>query len=92
VLLVVGSGLRLNRALRTLSAGNRRLLRTSNEQELLQAMCRVIVHDGGYRGSVVRYARQDEQKTLALEAYALPTDTDPHADAWIHSTTFSWAD
>jgi diguanylate cyclase len=33
----------VSRALRTLSAGNRTLLRASDEQELVRDMCRVIV-------------------------------------------------
>jgi diguanylate cyclase (GGDEF)-like protein len=59
---------RVNRALRTLSAGNRTLLRASDEQELLQAMCRVIVDTGGYRLAYVAYAVNDERKSLRLVA------------------------
>ena len=59
---------RVNRALRTLSAGNRTLLRASDEQELLQAMCRVIVETGGYRLAYVAYAVNDERKSLRLVA------------------------
>ncbi len=39
---------RVNRALRTLSAGNEALIRASSEQELLEQMCQVIVDEGGY--------------------------------------------
>ena len=58
----------VNRALRTLSAGNRALLRAANEQELLQEMCRVIVDKGGYRSACVAYAEHDEQKALRWKA------------------------
>ena len=54
----------VSRALRTLSAGNRTLLRASDEQELLREMCRVIVEQGGYRLACVGYARNDENKTI----------------------------
>ncbi|WP_114973017.1 putative bifunctional diguanylate cyclase/phosphodiesterase [Rhodoferax ferrireducens] len=55
---------RVNRALLTLSAGNRTLLRASNEQELLHDMCRVIVETGGYRMACVAYAEHDEPKSI----------------------------
>lgn len=54
----------VDRALRTLSAGNRTLLRASDEQELLRNMCRVIVEKGGYRLACVAYAEHDEKKTI----------------------------
>jgi diguanylate cyclase (GGDEF)-like protein len=55
---------RVDRALRTLSAGNRALLRASTEQELLEQMCRIIVETGGYRMACVAYAEHDEQKSI----------------------------
>jgi PAS domain S-box-containing protein/putative nucleotidyltransferase with HDIG domain len=39
---------RVNRALRTLSAGNETLVRAGSEQELLERMCRVMVEVGGH--------------------------------------------
>lgn len=54
----------VTRALRTLSAGNRTLLRASDEQELLREMCRVIVEQGGYPLACVGYTRNDENKTI----------------------------
>ena len=55
---------RLNRTLKTLSAGNRTLLRATNEQELLLEMCRVIVETGGYRFASVGYADYDAHKRV----------------------------
>jgi diguanylate cyclase (GGDEF)-like protein len=55
---------RLNRTLKTLSAGNRTLLRATNEQELLHEMCRVIVETGGYRFASVGYAEHDAHKRV----------------------------
>jgi diguanylate cyclase (GGDEF)-like protein len=54
----------VNRALATLSAGNRTLLRASDEEELVHAMCRVIVETGGYRVAAVAYADHDAAKRL----------------------------
>src|SRR5574337_1015349 len=87
-----GEFLRLNRALRTLSAGNRMLLRASDEQELLHGMCRVIVEDGGYRVAGVGYARHDEQKTYSMVAYALPTPHERTEEEFLDGLQLTWAD
>lgn len=77
---------RVNRALRTLSAGNRTLLRTSDEQELLSEMCRVIVEEGGYRMAWVGYAQHDEQQSIRPMAIA-------GFDAgFVEASHFTWAD
>lgn len=77
---------RLNRALLTLSAGNRTLLRASNEQELLTDMCRVIVEAGEYRLAAVAYAVDDEQKSLRWMA---SVGIEPGA---FETENFTWAD
>ncbi|MDO9600302.1 MAG: EAL domain-containing protein [Azoarcus sp.] len=56
------------RALRTLSAGNRSLLRATDEDGLLHEMCRVIVEEGGYRVASVGYAEHDEEKHIRVMA------------------------
>jgi diguanylate cyclase (GGDEF)-like protein len=61
---------RVNRALRTLSAGNHALLHASDERDLLQDMCKVIVEQGGYRQAVVGHVQPDEAKTIRWSAYA----------------------
>lgn len=77
---------RVDRALRTLSAGNRTLLRAVDEHQLLQAMCRVIVDVGGYIMSWVGYAEHDEDKTIRPVAHA-------GADqGLLTETRFTWAD
>jgi diguanylate cyclase (GGDEF)-like protein len=78
------------RALRTLSAGNRTLLRAADEDELLQAMCRVIVDEGGYRIAGVQFAVDDEPKTLQIVALALAADADPEAEHVLRGMFFSW--
>lgn len=50
---------RVNRALKTLSAGNRTLVRSENEAVLLQDMCRAISEAGAYPGVWVIY--RDEE-------------------------------
>lgn len=55
---------RARRALLTLSAGNEALVRAASEEELLQAVVRVIVEQGDYRMARVSYAADDPEKTL----------------------------
>lgn len=61
---------KVNRALKTISAGNRALVRAPDEQTLLAEMCRIIVEVGGYCFAWVGYARQDEGKTVQAVAQA----------------------
>jgi diguanylate cyclase (GGDEF)-like protein len=77
---------RVNRILRTLSAGNRCLLRAGDERALLQDMCRVIVEEGTYRMAWVGYAQRDPDKTLTPMAHA------GFATGYFEDTSFSWAD
>jgi diguanylate cyclase (GGDEF)-like protein len=83
---------RVNRALRTLSAGNRTLLRVSGEDELLRGMCRVIVEEGGYRFAGVFFAERDEDKRLPLMAYTLAKAGDREEVAYFDALHLSWAE
>lgn len=78
--------LRLNRTLKTLSAGNQLLLHVSNEQQLLQAMCQVLVDTGGYRAAWVGYVQHDAGKTVR------PMAQSGFAAGELATLTFSWAD
>ncbi len=60
---------RINRALRVLSSSNRALLHASEEKQLLDEACRVLVEVGGYRMAWVGYAQDDAQKTVRPVAY-----------------------
>jgi len=82
---------RVNQALRTLSAGNRTLLRAAQEPDLLHGMCRVIVEEGGYRMAWVAYARHDAQQTLEIMAYAIERDIPEERDFFDH-LQITWAD
>lgn len=55
---------RANRALRVLSAVNQAIIRTTEEQELFDEMCRLVVTEGGYHSAIVARAENDQQKTL----------------------------
>lgn len=61
---------RSNRALRTLSAGNLALVRATEEQALLEAACRVVVEQGGYRMAWVGYAGDAPEKPVTPKAWA----------------------
>lgn len=61
---------RANRALRTLSAGNELLVRATDELELLRAVTRSIVENGGYRMAWVGYADDNPEKTVTPRAWA----------------------
>lgn len=55
---------RVNRALRTLSAANERLIHSRDEAELLHSVCRVIVEVGGYCMAWVGNALHDAGKSV----------------------------
>ncbi|WP_114968240.1 putative bifunctional diguanylate cyclase/phosphodiesterase [Rhodoferax ferrireducens] len=78
--------LRVNRALRTLSAGNHTLLRASGEQELLRDMCQVIVETGGYRMACVAYAEHDDAKSIRWMV-CIGTEME-----FLESHHFTWAE
>ncbi|GGC57550.1 bifunctional diguanylate cyclase/phosphodiesterase [Undibacterium terreum] len=76
----------INRALRTLSAVNRALLRATSEPEFLKEMCQVIVEHGGYRQACVGYARHDENKSICwMECVGVDK-------ALLNAMHSSWAD
>ena len=59
---------RANRALSVLSAGNRALLRSNGEQDLIEEMCRVIVRAGDYRMAWVAYAEDNPARNVRIVA------------------------
>ena len=62
--------LRVNRALRMISACNQKLVKAQTEVDLLHEVCTTIVEVGGYRLAWVGYAEQDEAKTVRPVAQA----------------------
>jgi diguanylate cyclase (GGDEF)-like protein/PAS domain S-box-containing protein len=79
---------RTSRILRTLSAGNRTMLRATDEMELLESMCRTVVETGGYAYAIVWYRSKDTNKSLR------PMAGVGHADglAALYRLKTSWAD
>lgn len=55
-----------SRALKVLSAGNRAMLRASDEGELLDSMCNAIVESGNYPMALIYYCDEGEPATLKL--------------------------
>lgn len=77
-----------SRALRTLSAGNRTMLRATDEQGLLDSMCLAIVEAGGYRAASVWYRVDDEDKSLR----AMAESGHPGGLEALRQMRGSWAD
>ncbi len=61
---------RVNRALRTLSEGNRAFVRATSEEELLQTAVRNIVENGGYSLATIGYAGDSTEKIITPMAWA----------------------
>ena len=61
---------RVNRALATLSAGNRALVNATGETALLQDMCRIVVEHGGYRMAWVGLAEDGTARRIQPVAHA----------------------
>ena len=61
---------RVNRALATLSAGNRALVNATEETALLQDMCRIVVENGGYRMAWVGLAEDGAPRRVQPVAHA----------------------
>ena len=59
---------RLNRALLATNTCNHALMHSSNEIELLQKICSIMVEVGGYRMAWVGYAETDEAKSVSVVA------------------------
>lgn len=77
---------RHQRALLTLSQCNEALVRASDEQGLLDAICRIIVGIGGYRMAWVGFAEHDERRTVRPVARA------GHDEGYLASLDIVWAD
>ena len=69
--------MRANRTLMVLSAGNRAMLRTADEQSLLDKICRIVVEQGGYPIAWVGYA-EDRQRIRPVAGHGVEiTALDP---------------
>ncbi len=77
---------RVSRALKTVTECHQALLRATNETELLNEVCRIIVEVGGYHMAWVGFARQDEEKSVRPMAHK------GFEDGYVQSLRVSWAD
>jgi PAS domain S-box-containing protein len=77
---------RTNRALRLLSECNQALIRATNENDLLQAICRNAVEIGGYRMAWVGFAEQDEAKSVR------PVAQGGFEQGYLETLNITWAD
>lgn len=75
-----------NRALRAISVCNEALFRAVDENELLNAVCRLIVDDGGYRMAWIGYAQEDSAKSVR------PVAQYGYEDHYLSTQQFSWSD
>lgn len=75
----------VNRALRTLSAGNRALLRAEDEPWLLNEICRVVVEIGEYPGAWIAYRDPDRSPSLQPAAQAGTLDAKSFSAAVLES-------
>ncbi len=77
---------RLNRTLQTLYQCNQALVRASEEYELLQSVCRILVESGGLRMAWVGYREFNEGKTVRPVAQA------GYEAGYLERIDITWAD
>jgi PAS domain S-box-containing protein len=77
---------RINRALRVISACNRELVTVKNEIDWLNELCRVIVEEGRFRMAWVGYADHDKGKHVRPVAHA------GFEEGYLETVNITWAD
>jgi PAS domain S-box-containing protein len=77
---------RLNRELRAISDCNQTLLRATDEQSLLNEICRIACQEAGYKMAWVAYAEHDEARTVRPVAWA------GAEEGYLASAGITWAD
>jgi PAS domain S-box-containing protein len=75
-----------NRELRALSNCNQTLLRATDEQSLLEEICRIVCEEAGYGLAWVSYVEHDESKSMRPVAWA---GTD---EAYLATARISWSE
>jgi hypothetical protein len=78
---------RLNRTLKALSAADAVVAHATNEAELLNDMCRVVVEAGGYRLAWIGFAEQDEAKTVRPVAQGVGDHPE-----YVETADITWAE
>ena len=77
---------RLNRELRAISDCNQTLLRATDEQSLLEKICRIVCEEAGYCLAWVGYAEHDEAKSVRPVAWT------GAEEGYLASAGITWAD
>jgi len=75
-----------NRALLALSQANEAVVRAGTEQELLESVCRTVVHAGGYRLAWVGVPEFDEAKSVR------PVASAGSGGSYVAEAQISWSD
>lgn len=78
--------LKSNQSLKALSQGNHALAHATDEQELLDDICRIIVEVGNYKLAWVGYAVHDENKSIQ------PVAQYGYEKNYIENLNLTWAD
>src|SRR5271165_6508110 len=77
---------RLNRKLQAISNCNQTLLRATDEQSLLEQICRIVCEEAGYRMAFVAYAEDDEAKSVR------PIVCSGAEEGYLATVSLTWAD
>src|SRR5271165_3560991 len=77
---------RLDRKLQAISNCNQTLLRATDEQSLLNKICRIVCEEAGYRMAFVAYAEHDEAQSLRPVAWS------GAEEGYLATVGFTWAD
>src|SRR5271165_294204 len=77
---------RSNRELRAISNCNQVLLRATDEQTLLQEICRIVCEEAGYRMAWVAYAEHDDAKSVRPVAWT------GAEEGYLATVGITWAD
>ena len=77
---------RLNRELQAISNCNQSLLRATDEQSLLEEICRIVCEEAGYRMAFVAYGEHDEAKSVRPVAWS------GAEEGYLATVGFTWAD
>ena len=76
----------MRRSLQTLYQCNRALIRATEEYELLQSVCRILVEVGGFRMVWIGYRQFDQEKTIRPVAIA------GYDEGYVETVKGTWAD
>jgi signal transduction histidine kinase len=77
---------KLSRALRAITECHQALIRATNEAELVNEICRIIVTEGGYCMAWVGYAEDDANKTIR------PVAQQGFSAGYVENLGLTWAD